>query len=102
MLLVALNVVAAGCIADDASESRNTEPDSTVAPGKRPAPEFVASAIDSLAARVVAEGLTPALGVAVVMDGRTILSKSNGMADVTNGVPADDRTLWYVASAIVM
>ena len=32
------------------------------------------------------------------MDGRTIYSKSHGMADVTAGVPADDRTLWYIAS----
>jgi CubicO group peptidase (beta-lactamase class C family) len=32
------------------------------------------------------------------MDGRTIYAKSHGMNDVTAGVPADDRTLWYVAS----
>jgi len=32
------------------------------------------------------------------MDGRTIYQRSHGMADATAGVPADDRTLWYVAS----
>ncbi|HET9293884.1 MAG TPA: serine hydrolase, partial [Gemmatimonadales bacterium] len=69
-----------------------------VAQGPRPTPEAVARAVDSLAARVVAEGLTPALGVALVMDGRTILSRAYGLTDVTNRVPADDRTLWYVAS----
>jgi CubicO group peptidase (beta-lactamase class C family) len=32
------------------------------------------------------------------MDGRTILSRSYGMADVTAGIHADDNTLWYLAS----
>jgi CubicO group peptidase (beta-lactamase class C family) len=58
----------------------------------------IARAVDSLAARAVAEGLAPALGVAVTMDGRTTYAKSHGMNDVTAGVPADDRTLWYIAS----
>jgi CubicO group peptidase (beta-lactamase class C family) len=58
----------------------------------------IARAVDSLAARAVADGLAPALGVAVTMDGRTIHSKSYGMADVTGGTSVDDRTLWYVAS----
>ena len=96
IFLFILNIPA-GCVAKDASET-GVDIDSAVASGPRPTPEIIASAVDSLAARVVAEGLTPALGVAVVMDGRTIISKSYGMADVTNRVPADDRTLWYVAS----
>jgi CubicO group peptidase (beta-lactamase class C family) len=58
----------------------------------------VARAVDSLAKRAVADGLAPALGVAVTMDGRTIHAKSYGMNDVTAGIPADDRTLWYIAS----
>lgn len=58
----------------------------------------IARAVDSLAARAVADGLAPALGVAVTMDGRTIYAKSHGMNDVTAGIPADDRTLWYIAS----
>lgn len=64
----------------------------------RPDPAAIARAVDSLAAAAVAEGLAPALGVAVTMDGRTIYSKSHGSADVTGNVPVDDRTLWYVAS----
>jgi CubicO group peptidase (beta-lactamase class C family) len=32
------------------------------------------------------------------MDGRIIYARGFGSADVTAGVPADDRTLWYVAS----
>jgi CubicO group peptidase (beta-lactamase class C family) len=54
--------------------------------------------VDSLASRAIADGLTPALGVAVTMDGRTIYSRSLGMADVTAGIPADKQTLWYLAS----
>jgi CubicO group peptidase (beta-lactamase class C family) len=68
------------------------------AQGTRPNAAMIARAVDSLAARAVADGLAPALGVAVTMDGRTIYMKSHGMADVTAGLPTDDRTLWYVAS----
>lgn len=62
------------------------------------APSDIARAVDSLAASAVAEGFAPALGVAITMDGRIVYSRSHGKADVTAGVPADDRTLWYVAS----
>jgi CubicO group peptidase (beta-lactamase class C family) len=68
------------------------------AQGPRPAATTIAHAVDSLSAGAVADGLAPALGVAVIMDGRTIYMKSHGKADVTAGVPADDRTLWYLAS----
>jgi CubicO group peptidase (beta-lactamase class C family) len=64
----------------------------------RPDASTIARAVDSLAARAVADGLAPALGVAITMDGRTIYAKSHGQADVSAGVPADDRTLWYIAS----
>src|SRR5512144_3155140 len=66
--------------------------------GQRPAASTIAHAVDSLAVRIVNARLTPALGVAVVMDGRTVLSKSYGLADVTNKVRADEHTLWYLAS----
>ena len=71
---------------------------SAMTQGPRPDAATIARAVDSLAARAVAMGLTPALGVAVTMDGRTIYAKSHGMADVSAAIPADDRTLWYVAS----
>jgi CubicO group peptidase (beta-lactamase class C family) len=70
----------------------------THAQGARPDAAALARAVDSLAARAVADGLAPALGVAVTMDGRTVYARAHGAADVTAGVPADDRTLWYVAS----
>lgn len=73
-------------------------PGTSGARGPRPSPRSIAAQVDSLAARVVSEGLSPAFGVAVVMDGQTILAKSHGLADVTGAVSANDSTLWYVAS----
>lgn len=64
----------------------------------RPSSDEVARAVDSLARRIVATGLAPALGVAVVMDGRTILSMGYGEADRTRGIPVTPNTLWYIAS----
>lgn len=64
----------------------------------RPAPGELARAVDSLATRIIASGVTPGIGVAVVIDGRTILAKGYGWADAGAKIPADERTLWYVAS----
>ncbi len=68
------------------------------AQGSRPGAAAIAHAVDSLTAQAVREGLAPALGVAIVMDGKTIYSKSHGSADLTAGIKADDKTLWYIAS----
>ncbi|HUP89597.1 MAG TPA: serine hydrolase [Longimicrobiales bacterium] len=87
-------VMTIACTARDTDDAGNAPAVS----GPRPAPEVVAQAVDSLATRVLAEGLTPALGVAVVMDGQPILTKSYGYADATHRVPADSNTLWYLAS----
>ena len=65
----------------------------------RPSAGTIARAVDSLAARVVASGITPGIGVAVVMDGRVIYAKGHGWKDFTNRVPVDDHTLWYLASS---
>ncbi|MDX2260140.1 MAG: serine hydrolase [Gemmatimonadales bacterium] len=64
----------------------------------RPSPNALAAAVDSLARRVVDAQLTPALGVALVMDGVTIHIGAYGTADVTRQIPATHRSLWYVAS----
>src|SRR5687767_2914404 len=66
--------------------------------GTRPDAATIAGAVDSLAARAVALGLAPALGVAVTMDGRTILARAHGSANLAAAVPVDDTTLLYVAS----
>src|SRR5688572_6578176 len=68
------------------------------AQGPRPSAASIASAVDSLAARVVSSGLAPAIGVAVVMDGKTVLANAHGFADASRSIRADARTLWYVAS----
>jgi CubicO group peptidase (beta-lactamase class C family) len=68
------------------------------AQGERATPDAISRAVDSLATRIVSGGLTPALGVAVVMNGKTIHARSYGWADVTKRIAADDRTLWYIAS----
>jgi CubicO group peptidase (beta-lactamase class C family) len=64
----------------------------------RPSAQEIARAVDSVAARAVAGGVVPGLGIAVVLDGRTILSKAYGFADATNRIPATENTLWYLAS----
>lgn len=68
------------------------------AQARRPGAAEVANAVDSLAQEVIRARLVPGIGVALVMDGRTVLARSYGYADVTRGVRADDRTLWYTAS----
>ncbi len=64
----------------------------------RPSSDAIARAVDSLAQRAVAQGVVPGLGVAVVMDGKTILAKAYGWTDATAGIRATDQTLWYLAS----
>lgn len=70
----------------------------SVAAQTRPDAATIARAVDSLAAQAVQAGLTPALGVALAIDGRVVYARAHGMADVDARVEANDRTLWYVAS----
>ncbi len=65
---------------------------------RRISPSTLAATVDSVAARAVADRLAPALGVAITMDGRTILARSYGFTNTDAGEHADDRTLWYLAS----
>ena len=46
-----------------------------LAQGTRPAAATITRAVDSLATRVIAEGLAPALGIALTMDGRGFASR---------------------------
>ncbi|HEX6084555.1 MAG TPA: serine hydrolase domain-containing protein [Thermoanaerobaculia bacterium] len=41
----------------------------------------------------------PSLGVAVVKDGKTLLTRGYGLRDVANQVPADADTVYYIASS---
>lgn len=89
-------LIALGCDRAQPDVSKSAPTDVTLGP--RPEPEVLARAVDSLAARVVTDGIAPAFGVGVVMDSKTILARSYGLVDVSTGEPAGDRTLWYVAS----
>ncbi|MEO7610593.1 MAG: serine hydrolase [Gemmatimonadales bacterium] len=42
--------------------------------------------------------MTPGLGVALVVDGKTVLAKGYGWADESARIAANRHTLWYVAS----
>ena len=61
-------------------------------------PTEVARAVDRFAERAMGERITAALGVAIVMNGRTIYERSFGFADASAGIRADTNTLWYLAS----
>lgn len=82
-LVIALSLVAMSCRT------------STVA---HPAGDTRIAAIDRFTRRAFALGVTPGLGVAVVSDGRIVYTAALGYADVQEGIPVSDSTLWYVAS----
>lgn len=54
--------------------------------------------IEGFVRRAFETGATPALGVAVVVDGRTVYERALGQADASAGISATPQTLWYVAS----
>jgi len=64
----------------------------------RPAPKELAAAVDRFAERAMSAGLTSALGLAIVMDGKMVYQRGFGMADATAAIPANTKTLWYIAS----
>lgn len=68
------------------------------AKGPRPSATALAAAVNALAERAMQAKLTPALGLAITMDGRTVYERAFGMADVSARIPATTNTLWYVAS----
>src|SRR5688572_4250757 len=67
-------------------------------PVARGATDTRIAAIDRFVRRAFALGVTPGLGVAVVSDGRIVYTAGLGHANVQEGIPVTDSTLWYVAS----
>ena len=63
-----------------------------------PTPDPRIQRIDGFVRRAFALGVTPGLGVAVVSDGRVVYTAGLGHANVQEGIPVSDSTLWYVAS----
>ncbi len=54
--------------------------------------------LDAAFAQSIADYHIPALGVAVVHEGEVVFAKSYGLADAAQGTPADEHTLFAVAS----
>ena len=54
--------------------------------------------IDAFVRRAFETGATPALGVAVVMEGRTVFERALGVVDASAARAATPQTLWYLAS----
>jgi CubicO group peptidase (beta-lactamase class C family) len=64
----------------------------------RPSAATIAAAVDTFVTQAMTTAVSPGIGVAIVMDGRTIYAKSHGYANISALVPANDQTLWYIAS----
>ena len=66
--------------------------------GPRPQPSAIAAAVDDLARRAVAAGVTSGIGIAVTMNGEVAYLRGHGVTDATSGTRVDEQTLWYIAS----
>ena len=64
----------------------------------RPTAKQLAAEVDKFAARAMTNGVSSALGVSIVMDGKIVYERAFGMADATARIPATTNSLWYVAS----
>ncbi|HEX6280137.1 MAG TPA: serine hydrolase domain-containing protein [Pyrinomonadaceae bacterium] len=54
--------------------------------------------IDAVVRKVVDAKAVPAAGVAVVRDGKVVLAKGYGAADIESGIAADENTAFQIAS----
>jgi D-alanyl-D-alanine carboxypeptidase len=64
-------------------------------PASSPPP---AAAVDAYVQKVLAERSVPAASVAVVRDGKVILARGYGLADVEKGTKATEQTIYPLAS----
>src|SRR5688572_28137185 len=54
--------------------------------------------IDAVVQRIIDARLVPAAGVAVVRDGKVVLAKGYGAADIDTGTAANENTAFQIAS----
>lgn len=54
--------------------------------------------VDRVAAKALADKAAAGFAVAVVRDGRVLLARGYGMADIEQGVPVTDRTIFRIGS----
>ncbi len=57
----------------------------------RIAPRTLAAIVDSVSSRAVVDGIAPALGVAITMDGKIVHARSYGMADTDASLQVNAR-----------
>lgn len=60
--------------------------------------EELAGAADSFLETTFAKGLTPALGVAIIRDGKTIYLRNRGVISIDSGTMTEEDSYWYIAS----
>ncbi|GAB1343084.1 serine hydrolase domain-containing protein [Gemmatimonas sp.] len=70
----------------------------TAQTASRPSDTQLAASVDSLVQDAMRHGLAPGFGLALVHDGRVLLQRAYGYANVSRGVRATTDTRWYVAS----
>lgn len=63
-----------------------------------PTPEWLVATVDSVAEQYQHEGRVAGLSVAVLHDGRLLLARGYGVADLATGLPATDTTLFAIGS----
>lgn len=61
-------------------------------------PAFVTDSLDAYIRRGMADWQIPGLAIAVVKDGKVIVSKGYGVRDVSKPEPVDENTLFLIAS----
>ncbi|GAB3497957.1 serine hydrolase [Spirosoma knui] len=61
-------------------------------------PAFVADSLDAYVKRGMADWQIPGLAIAIVKDGKVIVSKGFGVREVGKNEPVDENTLFFIAS----
>ena len=61
-------------------------------------PSFVKDSLDSYIQKGIQQWDIPGLAIAIVKDGKTIVSKGFGVRDLKTKAPVDENTLFMIAS----
>jgi CubicO group peptidase (beta-lactamase class C family) len=61
-------------------------------------PAFVSDSLDAYVKRGMADWQIPGLAIAIVKDGKVIVSKGYGVREVAKNDPVDENTLFFIAS----
>lgn len=61
-------------------------------------PSFISDSLDTYIKRGMADWQIPGLAIAIVKDGKVIVSKGYGVREVGRHEPVDENTLFFIAS----